>query len=86
MKLSPAQFKKKTYAFAEIYGKETSRFLNILPNMPVEGYRRFGHAEVEALAGFLRRERSLTKGALKDTGWAAKMLPELREKLETRLF
>ena len=86
VQLTPAQFRKKTFAFAEIYGKETARFVNILPNMPVEGYRRFRLGEVEALAGFLRRERSLSPKKLHDTGWAAKMLPELRDKLETRLF
>jgi LmbE family N-acetylglucosaminyl deacetylase len=86
VQLTPAQFRKKTYAFAEIYGKETSRFVNILPNMPVEGYRRFRADEVEALAGFLRREKNLQAKSLHETGWAAKMLPALRDKLETRLF
>lgn len=86
VQLTQAQYRKKTQAFAEIYGKETSRFVNVLPNMPVEGYRRFRLAEVEALAGYMRHERDLKTSALKETGWAAKMLPELRDKLETRLF
>jgi LmbE family N-acetylglucosaminyl deacetylase len=86
VKLSPAQFKKKTRAFAEIYAKETARFVNVLPNMPVEGFRRFGRDEVEALVGFLRGERALEPRRMKDTAWAAGMLPGLREKLETRLF
>ncbi|HEY8280372.1 MAG TPA: PIG-L family deacetylase [Bdellovibrionota bacterium] len=86
MKLSPAQFKKKSYAFAEIYGKETARFVTIVPNMPVEGFRRFHSNEVEALVGFFRREHALDSRALKDTSWAGKMLPQLRDKLETRLF
>ncbi|MGZ3700859.1 MAG: PIG-L family deacetylase [Bdellovibrionota bacterium] len=86
VQLTAAQFRKKTFAFAEIYAKETSRFVNVLPNMPVEGFRRFRLEEVEALAGYMRRERTLKPGELKDTAWAAKMLPELRDKLETRLF
>lgn len=86
VQLSPSQFKKKTRAFADIYAKETTRFVNILPNMPVEGFRRFQSTEVEALAGYMRREKGLSKARLRDTGWAAKLLPELRDKLETRLF
>lgn len=86
VQLTPAQFRKKTRAFGEIYEKETARFVNVLPNMPVEGYRRFTLKEVEALAGFLRRERGLDAKQLRDTGWAAKMLPSLRDKIETRLF
>ena len=86
VQLTPAQFKKKTFAFGEIYAKETARFVNVLPNMPVEGYRRFRLGEVEALAGYLRRERALSPKELKETAWTVKMLPELRDKLETRLF
>ncbi len=84
--LSPAQFRKKTQAFAEIYRKETSRFLNILPNMSVEGFCRFQLQEIEALVGFLRHERSLDVTALKEHKWAASLLPDLVQKLETRLF
>ncbi len=86
IQLTPAQFKKKSFAFAEIYGKETSRFLNILPNMPVEGFRRFKLSEVEAVAGYLRREKPLNAQTMADYSWTAKMLPELRDKLDTRLF
>lgn len=86
IRLTPAQYKKKSFAYAEIYGKETSRFLNVLPNMAVESFRRFTAAEVEAVVGFFRRERNLNARQMKEYAWAAKMLPELREKLETRLF
>ncbi len=86
IQLTPAQYKKKTFAFSEIYRKETSRFLNILPNMAVESFRRFTSGEVEAVAGFFRHERSLSPKELKEHSWAAKMLPDLRAKLETRLF
>jgi LmbE family N-acetylglucosaminyl deacetylase len=86
VELSKAQFQKKTRAFSGIYAKETSRFLNILPNMPVEGFRRFRSTEVEALVGYLRRERALEPKALDDLRWTSGMLPALRDKLETRLF
>jgi len=86
IQLTPAQYKKKTFAFSQIYQKETSRFLNILPNMAVESFRRFQSEEVEAVAGYFRRERTLSAKAMKEHSWAIKMLPELREKLETRLF
>lgn len=86
IQLTPAQFKKKTFAFAEIYSKEVSRFLNILPSMPVEGFRRFRLAEVEAMAGFMKRERAFSRKEIPDFSWAEKMLPELRDKIEKRLF
>jgi hypothetical protein len=86
VKLSEAQFKKKTKAFADIYRKETDSFLNILPNMAVETFRAFGSKEVEALVGFIRRERPLDVKALKNEAWLAEILPGLRDKLETRLF
>lgn len=86
VQLTPGQFRKKSSAFAEIYRKETARFLNVLPCLPVEGYRRFATSEVEALAGYLRRERELDPASLKDLRWAAAMLPGLREMLEKRPF
>lgn len=86
VQLTPAQFKKKSIAFADIYRKETERFLNILPNMPVESYRRFRADEVEALTGYLRRERPLDTHTMRDYSWAEEMLPELRDKIDTRLF
>jgi LmbE family N-acetylglucosaminyl deacetylase len=86
VQLSPAQFKKKTAVFANVYRKETSRFLNILPNMSVEGFRTFSNQEVEALVGYIRHERSLNPKLLKEHSWAAPILPGLREKWATRLF
>ncbi len=86
LKLTPAQFKKKTFAYAEIYAKEAARFLNILPGMAVEGYHRFKSAEVEALTGYLRSEKTLDPKTIPEHSWAAKLLPGLRSKLATRLF
>jgi LmbE family N-acetylglucosaminyl deacetylase len=86
VRLSPAEYRKKTRAFAEIYRKETSRFLNILPSTAVEGFVRFSHKEVEAIVGFTRRERELSAKDLKLLQWAAPVLPEMRDRLEVRLF
>lgn len=86
VKLTPAQYKKKTKAYSEIYGQETTRFVNILPNMAVETFRQFTTAEVEAIVGFFRRERNLDAKALKEEAWLADLLPGLRDRLETRLF
>lgn len=86
VKLSPAQFKKKTQAYSKIYGQETTRFVNILPNMAVETFRQFSTQEVEAIVSFFRREKALDLKALKEEAWLADLLPGLRDRLETRLF
>jgi LmbE family N-acetylglucosaminyl deacetylase len=78
VKLTVAQFRKKTRAFAEIYNKETSRFINILPNMPVEGYRRFSSKEVESLAGYLRCGQPLDESTMGEHSWAANLLRDER--------
>jgi hypothetical protein len=54
--------------------------------MAIETFRRFTPGEVEALVGFFRRERPLEPKALRELGWMAELLPELRDRLETRLF
>lgn len=86
IKLTPAEFKKKTRAYAEIYPKETERFLNILPDTAVEAFTRFTANEVETLAGFFRREQELNLKSIRHYSWIAPLLPALREKLATRLF
>ncbi|MCO5144037.1 MAG: PIG-L family deacetylase [Oligoflexia bacterium] len=86
IQLTPKQFAKKTYAFAEIYRKETSQFLNILPNSAVETFKRFTNEEVEALVCFIRREVSLNEKSLVEHKWTKEILPSLRDKLEKRLF
>lgn len=77
VKLTAGQFRKKTRAYTEIYGKEMSANLHFLPNMPVEGYRRFQNEEVEVLVDHLRREHPLSISALGEHSWAANMLRDL---------
>ncbi len=86
VKLTPGEFKKKLRAFAEVYAKETGRFLNILPASSVETFTRFSLREVEALVSFLRREKDLDASAVKHLRWTTPQLLGLRDKLETRLF
>jgi len=86
IKLTPVEFKKKTRAYAEIYPKETGRFVNILPDTAVESFTRFTGHEVETLAGFFRREQELNLKAIRHYSWIAPLLPALRDKLEIRLF
>lgn len=86
IKLTPKQYEKKTKAFIEIYRKETEGFLNILPNMGVEFFRKFSHQEVEALVGYLRKEKKLSVNDLESLAWLGPIFPDLRTKLETRLF
>ena len=84
--LTPKQYALKTKAFIEIYRKETQGFLNILTNSSVETFRRFSSQEVEAIVGFLRKEKNLSQKELKDLAWLGKIFPDLRAKLEVRLF
>jgi LmbE family N-acetylglucosaminyl deacetylase len=86
IKLSSAEFRKKTEAYAVVYRKETSRFLNILPDTAVECFTRFSLKEVESLVGYIRRENELDPKVLRHYSWIAPLLPALRDKLETRLF
>ncbi|MGZ3693703.1 MAG: PIG-L family deacetylase [Bdellovibrionota bacterium] len=86
IKLSPAQYKKKTQAYSKVYGQETTRFVNILPNMAVETFRQFSTKEVEAIVGFFRREKPLDAKALKEAAWMTDLFPGLRDRLDTRLF
>lgn len=86
IKLSPKQYEKKTNAFIQIYRKETLGFLNILPNNGFECFKKYSTEEVESLVGFLRREGELEKKKLKNLKWLTEDFPQLRAKLETRLF
>lgn len=86
IKLTPKQYEKKTKAFIEIYKQETISFLNILPNMGVESFVRYTPQEVDALVSYLRKEKELNSNQLKHLRWLSSYFPEIRQKLETRLF
>lgn len=85
VKMSPSEYKKKTRAFAQIYAKETESFVAMLPNNALEGFTRFRVSEVEALVGYLRKERALDAKALDKYHWMAEMLPRVRDKFGVRV-
>lgn len=51
--LSQEEFKKKARILTEIYGKETQRFLNVVPITFVEGYTGIAKKEVESIYQYL---------------------------------
>jgi LmbE family N-acetylglucosaminyl deacetylase len=63
--LSKREFDRKTRLLVDVYGSETSRFLNFLPSTFEEGFQRLGAREVEALYGFLARGEALRARDLK---------------------
>lgn len=84
IKLTPAQFKKRG-EILQLYSKETSRFLGLLPNDGVEGYLRYTTREVEALVGYMRGEAVNAK-EWKRHAWLTPHLEAMRERLARRLF
>lgn len=85
VKLEASQFRKRA-EILQLYSKETSRFLNLLPNAGVEGYVRHSTKEVEAIVGFFRHERPLEPKAWKHHAWLVPQVEAMRDRLEKRLF
>jgi LmbE family N-acetylglucosaminyl deacetylase len=86
IKLSQTEYKKKTKAYEEIYFKETSRFLNMVPNTAVETFSHFTLAEVKTIVRFLRKEEELKPGTMKKFSWLEDQLPSLRDRWAVKLF
>ena len=78
IQLSPQEFRRKTEILTEIYGSETSRFLNLLPATAFEGYVQLDVSEVEAVYDFFARGKSLRTKDLKAYAWLAKFLKTQR--------
>jgi len=78
VRLSPEDFAAKSRILTEIYGSETSRFLNVLPSTFVEGFLRLDSREVEAVYGYLARGEPLRAEALKANLWLKDYLPRLK--------
>jgi LmbE family N-acetylglucosaminyl deacetylase len=72
-------FALKAKILTEVYGSETSRFLNILPATFVEGFFRMEFSEVEAIYDYLARDRELRLKDLKTQFWLKDYLPQLRD-------
>ena len=84
IKLTASQYAKKGRILSQIYGKETMRFLNIIPHQGIETFRKVTLKEVEAMVGYFRKERELTK--LDAYTWMQTQVADFRENLEKRLF
>lgn len=78
VRLTPEDFAAKTRILTEIYGSETSRFLNVLPSTFVEGFMRMEPTEVEAIYDYLARGKPLKTDALKASLWLKDYLPRLK--------
>jgi LmbE family N-acetylglucosaminyl deacetylase len=59
--LSPAIYKKKSLILTSVYGKETARFLNLLPLSWSEGFLRLPLTEVEAIYKHLTEDAPLSE-------------------------
>lgn len=56
VELDEAQFQKKAKILTQVYGKETQRFLNILPITHSEGFAKVAKAEVDSIYQFLTNQ------------------------------
>ncbi len=86
VQLTASEYKKKTKAYEEIYFKETSRFLNMVPNSAVEAFAQFSLPEVKTIVRFLRREEDLKTSSMKKFSWLGDQLPNLRDRWAVKLF
>lgn len=86
VRLSPAQFKKKTKVLSEIYQEETRRFANFLPAQPVEGFHRLDYAEVQSIYEYLVHGREFPLSRLKKYRWYWPYLRAQRGKTMPRPF
>jgi LmbE family N-acetylglucosaminyl deacetylase len=76
--LKPDEFIKKATILTEVYGSETSRFLNLLPSTAFEGFLKLDEKEVRALYDYFARDKSLRTKDLKAYAWLAKFLKSRR--------
>lgn len=79
VELTDGEFRKKARILTEIYGSETTRFLNLLPATPYEGYLKLDPREVEAIYNFFARRKSLKTSDLKAYRWLADFLKTRRD-------
>jgi hypothetical protein len=77
IQLTAKEYRLKTKILSEVYGSETSRFLNLLPATSTEGFIRVTHQEVQSLYQFLicsSKRKKLNTKELKIYKWLAKYL------------
>jgi LmbE family N-acetylglucosaminyl deacetylase len=78
--LKESDFKKKAKILTDVYGSETSRFLNLLPVTFTEGYQRLSLSEVELLYDYFTGNSVLTPKALKRYPWLKEFLETNRDR------
>ncbi len=79
VRLSEKEFRLKAKILTEVYGSETTRFLNLLPATPYEGFIQLELREVEAIYNFFARQKSLKTADLKAYRWLAAFLKTQRD-------
>jgi hypothetical protein len=78
MTLTKKEFTKKADVLTQIYGSETSRFLNLLPATAFEGFLHLELKEVEAIYGFYTQNKSLKSGDLRAYKWLTDFIKSRR--------
>ncbi len=78
--LTESEFKKKAKILTDVYGSETSRFLNLLPVTFTEGFQRLSLNEVELLYDYFTGNSELTPKALKRYPWLKEFLEANRDR------
>ena len=80
IQLTKGEFEKKAKIMTEIYGSETSRFLNVLPVQFAEGYLKASFVEVNEIYQFLSgpKKRKLDSKKLKTYKWLINYLPVVK--------
>ncbi len=77
--LSKNEFAKKTDVLTQVYGSETSRFLNLLPATAFEGFLHLEMKEVEAIYRFYAKKKPLKSDDLRAYKWLAEFIKSRRD-------
>lgn len=77
--LTKKEFAKKADVLMNIYGSETSRFLNLLPATAFEGFLHLEIKEVDAIYSFYAQKKPLKTKDLRAYKWLADFLKSRRD-------
>jgi LmbE family N-acetylglucosaminyl deacetylase len=77
--LTEKEFALKSKVLTQVYGSETSRFLNLMPSTSSEGYLRLDLREVKAIYDYFAHGKPLKKPALQAYAWLYDFLKSRRE-------
>ncbi|HVK61154.1 MAG TPA: PIG-L family deacetylase [Bdellovibrionales bacterium] len=79
IQLTKKEFALKTKILTQVYGSETSRFLNLLPATSVEGYLQLDPHEVRAIYDYFAHRKPLKQSSLKAYAWLSSFLKSRRQ-------